>query len=309
MLRYLVFRLLWIVPTLLGMSLILFTLAHLTPGSPLEPLGAANSLPPEAQKNLAHAFGLDRPLWQQYLTFLWKALHLDFGPSYSQTTRSVLEVIESGLPVSMEIGAIALALAVAGGIGLGIIAGVNQNGPFDYITTFLAMLGVAFPNFLLAILLILVFVLGLHWLPHVRGLREPQDYILPVIALGLGPMAIIARYTRSSIIDVIRSDYVRTARAKGLSEQRVVLVHVLKNGLIPPITIIGPLLAAVLTGSPFVEYLFGVPGVGRYFLTSIQNRDYPLIMGVFLLYGVFLVFMNLFVDLAYGVIDPRIRYE
>jgi ABC-type dipeptide/oligopeptide/nickel transport system permease component len=171
------------------------------------------------------------------------------------------------------------------------------------------MLGVALPNFLLAIVLILVFVLGLHWLPHVRGLKEPADYVLPVIALTLGPLAIIARYTRSSIIDVIRSDYVRTARSKGLTEQRVVLVHVLKNGLIPPITVIGPLLAAVLTGSPFVEYLFSIPGVGRYFLTSIQSQDYPMIMGVFLLYGVFLIFMNLVVDVAYGFVDPRIRYS
>jgi ABC-type dipeptide/oligopeptide/nickel transport system permease component len=308
-LRYLVYRLLWVIPTLLGMSLVLFTLVHLTPGSPLQPAGAPNPLPPAMLQNLAHTYGLDKPLWQQYLTFVWRASHFDLGPSYTQNTRTVTEVIQSGLPVSMQIGGMALALAIIGGISLGVIAGVNQNGPFDYLTTFTAMLGVALPNFLLAVVLILIFVLGLHWLPHVRGLREPADYVLPVIALGLGPLAIIARYTRSSIIDVIRSDYVRTARAKGLTERRVVLVHVLKNGLIPPITVIGPLLAAVLTGSPFVEYLFGIPGVGRYFLTSIQNQDYPMIMGVFLMYGVFLIFMNLFVDLAYGVVDPRIRYS
>ena len=309
MLRYFLYRVLWLIPTLLGMSLVLFLLMHLTPGSPLQPLGAANALPPDAQRNLAHAFGLDQPLWRQYLTFLWKAIHLDFGVSYVQNTRTVLEVIETGLPVSMELGGLALALAVAGGLSLGIVAAVNQNGPFDYLATFTAMLGVALPNFLLAFFLILAFVLGMHWLPHVRGLAEPRDYILPVIALALGPLAIIARYTRSSMVDVIRADYVRTARAKGLGERRVVLVHVLKNGLLPPITVIGPLLAAVLTGSPFVEFLFGVPGVGRYFLTSIQNRDYPMIMAVFLLYGLFLVVMNLLVDLAYGVVDPRIRFS
>ncbi len=309
MLRYLIYRLLWVIPTLLGMSLVLFTLVHLTPGSPLQPQGAPNPLPPDMLKNLEHAYGLDQPVWRQYITFLWRALHFDLGPSYTQNTRTVVEIIQSGLPVSMEIGGTALALAIAGGLALGVVAGVNQNGPIDYFCTVTAMLGVALPNFLLAIVLILIFVLGLHWLPHVRGLKEPADYVLPVIALALGPLAIIARYTRSSIIDVIRSDYVRTARSKGLTERRVVLVHVLKNGLIPPITVIGPLLAAVLTGSPFVEYLFGIPGVGRYFLTSIQNQDYPMIMGVFLMYGVFLIFMNLLVDVAYGFVDPRIRYS
>lgn len=309
MLRYIIFRVLWMIPTLIVASLILFTLMHLTPGSPLQPLGNANPLPPDAQRNLAHAFGLDRPVWQQYLIFLWKALHLDFGISFFQHTRTVREIIGNQLPISLEVGAWALLLAIIGGLSLGIIAAVNQNGPFDYLTTFLAMLGVAFPNFLLAIFLILIFVIELHVIPHVGGLNSPRDWILPVISLGLGPMAIIARYTRSSMIDVIRSDYVRTARAKGLAPTRVILVHVLKNGLIPPITIIGPILAAVLTGSPFVEYIFRIPGIGQFFLSSIVSRDYPMIMGVFLLFEVFLIVMNLLVDLAYGVVDPRIRFS
>jgi peptide/nickel transport system permease protein len=309
MLRYTLYRVLWMIPTLLGMSLILFTLMHLTPGSPLQPLGNANPLPPDAQKNLAHAFGLDKPAWQQYLIFLWKAMHLDFGISFFQKTRTVREIVQTGLPVSIELGAWALGIAIFGGLTLGVVAAVNQNGPFDYLTTFLAMLGVALPNFLLAIFLILLFVLNLHWIPSVRFGNDPRDWILPVISLGLGPLGIIARYTRSSIIDVIRSDYVRTARSKGLSERRVILIHVLKNGLIPPLTIIGPIIAGILTGSPFVEYLFSVPGIGQYFLNSIIARDYPMIMAVFLLFGVFLVVMNLVVDLCYGFVDPRIQYS
>lgn len=309
MIRYTLYRVLWMVPTLIGMSLILFTLMHLTPGSPLQPLGNANPLSPQAQQNLAHTFGLDKPAWQQYLVFLWRALHLDFGVSFFQQTRTVTEIVRRQLPVSVELGAWALGLAIFGGLGLGIIAAVNQNGPFDYLTTFLAMLGVALPNFLLAIFLILIFVLNLHWLPSVRFGNDPRDWILPIISLGLGPLGIIARYTRSSIIDVIRSDYVRTARSKGLSERRVIMVHVLKNGLIPPLTIIGPIIAGILTGSPFVEYLFAVPGIGQYFLNSIIARDYPMIMAVFLLFGVFLIVMNLIVDLAYGFVDPRIQYS
>ena len=309
MIRYTLYRVLWMIPTLLAMSLILFVLMHLTPGSPLQPLGNANPLPPDAQKNLAHAFGLDKPAWQQYLIFLWKALHLDFGISFFQKTRTVREIIRTGLPVSLELGAWALGIAIFGGLALGIVAAVNQNGPFDYLTTFLAMLGIALPNFLLAIFLILFFVLNLHWIPSVRFGNDPRDWILPIISLGLGPLGLIARYTRSSIIDVIRSDYVRTARSKGLSERRVILVHVLKNGLIPPLTIIGPIIAGILTGSPFVEYLFSVPGVGQFFLNSIIARDYPMIMAIFLLFGVFLIVMNLLVDLAYGFVDPRIQYS
>jgi peptide/nickel transport system permease protein len=289
------------------MSLVLFALMHLTPGSPLQPLGNANPLPPEAQKNLAGAFGLDKPLWQQYLLFLWKALHLDFGVSYVQETRTVREIIASQLPVSLELGTLALTLAVGGGLALGVLAAVNQDGPLDYLESVLAMVGVACPNFLLAVLLILVFALGLHLIPHVHGLDGPRAWVLPLVALGLGPLAILARYTRASVVEALQAEYVRTARAKGLAESRVILEHALKNALIPTITVLGPLAAAVLAGSPFVETIFGVPGIGRFFLSSIQARDYPMIMGVYLVFGVLLVAANLAADLAYSVVDPRIR--
>lgn len=187
--RYIAWRLLQAIPTLLGMSLLLFVLMHLTPGSPLQPAGNANPLPPEAQQNLAHAFGLDKPLWRQYLLFLWKALHLDFGVSYFQETRTVREIIATQLPVSLELGALAFTFAIGGGLALGIFAAVNQNGPLDYLTSVLAMFGVACPNFLLAVLLILVFALALHWVPHVHGLSGPgglpqQSFLLPVKEAG-----------------------------------------------------------------------------------------------------------------------------
>jgi ABC-type dipeptide/oligopeptide/nickel transport system permease component len=301
-------RLIWLVPTILVMSLLTFTLMHLTPGSPLQPLAAnANPLPPETQKNLAHAWGLDKPLWQQYLTFLWKSAHLDFGYSFIYRTRHVTEILRAAFPVSMELGAMAMGLAIIVGIPLGVLAGVNQNGPIDYIASFLATLGVAVPNFVLSIFFIVMFVIVVHILPSTGGWNGPKDWVMPAVALGLGPLGIIARYTRSSMVEVLHQDYVRTARAKGLSHSRVVIGHALKNGLIPPLTIIGPMFAAIGTGSFFVETIFRIPGMGRYFVDSMTARDYPMIMAVILLYGVFLSFMNLAVDVMYGVVDPRIR--
>ncbi len=309
MARFVVERLIIMVPTIVVLSLILFVLMRLTPGSPLQPIAPnANPLNPEQQKNLAHEWGLDRPILEQYVTYVGRAVHLDFGNSYVYKSRSVMEILGPTFLVSLHLGVMALAIAILVGGTLGVVAAMNQNGPFDYLCTFVAMLGVSIPNFVLAVLLIVTFVLGLKLFPSTGGWRTPVDWVLPTITLSLGPLSVIARYTRSSVIDVIRSDYVRTARAKGLGERRVMLVHVLKNALIPPLTILGPLIAAVVTGSPFVEIIFRVPGMGRYFIQSITARDYPLIMAVFLFYGVFLQLMNLLVDLLYGVVDPRIRF-
>lgn len=309
MLRYAAFRIVWLIPTLLAISLVTFTFMHLTPGSPLQPDSANNPLTPTEQRVLAKQFGLDKPIWRQYTTFLWKGLHLDFGKSYKYKTREVTEILAKNTKVSLELGLVALTLAVVGGLGLGIAAAMDQNGPLDYVCTFLAMLGVAMPNFVLGVFLILLFVLGVHLIPHTGGWSSPVDVILPAIALGMTPLATIARYTRSSMVDVIRSDYVRTARAKGLNEPRVMLVHVAKNGLIPPLTIMAPIFAAVLTGSPAIESIFRVPGIGKYFVESFTARDYPMIMAIILLLGVFIVVLNLIVDLAYGLVDPRIRYS
>jgi peptide/nickel transport system permease protein len=298
------------IPTIIVLSLALFVLMRLTPGSPLDPVAPnANPLSPEQQQNLAREWGLDKPIAEQYLVYVWKALQLDFGTSYQFKSRTVIEILGPTLPVSLHLGMMALTLAVTLGVALGVLAATKRNGMFDYLCTFIAMIGVSVPNFVMAIVFITVFVLGLKVIPSTGGWEGPVDWIMPTIVLSLGPLAVISRYTRSSMIEAIGSDYVRTARAKGASEQRVMLYHVLKNALIPPLTILGPLVAAVATGSPFVEIIFRVPGMGRYFIESVLARDYPVIMAVFLFYGVFLQAMNLVVDVLYGVVDPRIRLD
>jgi peptide/nickel transport system permease protein len=310
MTRYLAGRVLVMIPTIIVLSLALFVLMRLTPGSPLDPVAPnANPLSPEQQLNLAREWGLDKPILEQYAIYVWKALQLDFGTSYQFKNRTVIEIIGPTLPVSLHLGLMALTVAVVVGVGLGVLAATNRNGTFDYLCTFIAMLGVSIPNFVMAIVFITVFVLGLKVIPYTGGWESPVDWIMPTLVLSLGPLAVIARYTRSSMIEAIGSDYVRTARAKGASERRVMLFHVLKNALIPPLTILGPLVAAVATGSPFVEIIFRVPGMGRYFIESVLARDYPVIMAVFLFYGVFLQAMNLVVDVLYGVVDPRIRLD
>lgn len=309
MLQYALNRLFWIVPTILAMSLIIFVVSRNTPGSPLDPAAEGrNSLSDEQMANLRAKYGLDQPLWVQYRTFLWNAVHLDFGSSYIYKTRTVREIIGETFPTSLQLGLMAMATALALGLTLGILAAVKQNGPADYFSVAVAVIGTSIPNFVAAIFLVLLFSLKLGWLPTIGWeFRQPKTLILPTVVLALGPLAILARYTRSSMIDVIRSDYVRTARAKGLTERGTILVHVLKNALIPVITLIGPLFAAVGTGSFVIEQIFAIPGMGKFFVTSMSGRDYPMIMAVILLYGIFLAFMNLVVDLLYGILDPRIR--
>jgi len=267
----------------------------------------ANPLPPAAQEALAKKYGLDKPLWQQYLNYLRHIFTLDFGYSYQYQTREVREIMASTLPISLHLGIMAMALAILVGIPLGVIAAINQNGPVDYLCSFIATLGVAVPNFILALFLIVLLVLLIPVVPRTGGWDSPIDWVLPTIALALGPIGIIARYTRASMVEVLRQDFVRTAYAKGLNDRQVIVRHVLKNGLIPPITILGPMFAAIGTGSPFVEKIFRVPGMGRFFVDSLIARDYPMIMAVILIYGAFLAVMNIVVDILYGIVDPRIR--
>ena len=308
MVRYVVYRLLWLVPTLLAMALVTFLVMHATPGSPLDPVAeGANPLSPEAQKNLAEVYGLDKPLHAQFGIFLQKALRGDFGTSFVYKTRTVTEIMAETFPISLLLGSMALALAVFGGVALGILAAVYQNRSWDYVSVSVATLGVSVPNFVLAVFLIVLFSFVLPLFPT-GGWNSPRDWVLPTVTLALAPMGIIARFTRSSMLEVIRSDYIVTARAKGLAEGPVILKHVLKNGFIPVVTLLGPMFAAVGTGSFFVESIFRVPGMGRFFVLSMTGRDYPMIMAVVLVYGAFLALMNLVVDLLYGTLDPRIRY-
>ena len=308
MLHYAIARMLWLVPTLLAMALVTFLVMHATPGSPLDPVAeGANPLSPEAQKNLAEHYGLDKPLWQQFAIFVAKAARGDFGFSFVYKTRTVTEILRDTFPVSLFLGSMALALAVAGGLTLGILAAVYQNRGWDYVSVSLATVGVAVPNFVLAVFLIIIFSFVLPLFPT-GGWDSPRAWVLPTITLALAPMGIIARFTRASMLEVIRADYTLTARAKGLAEAPVIFKHALKNALIPVVTLLGPLFAAVGTGSFFVESIFRVPGMGRFFVQSMTGRDYPMIMAVVLTYGAFLAIMNLVVDLAYGALDPRIRY-
>jgi ABC-type dipeptide/oligopeptide/nickel transport system permease component len=308
LLVYAVRRVLWLVPTLLAMAFVTFAVMHATPGSPLDPAGeGANPLSPEAQRNLAEAYGLDRPLHEQFVIFIGKAARGDFGTSFVYRTRPVGEILANALPVSLALGAMAFALAIAGGFALGILAAVYQHRAWDYVSVTLATAGVAIPNFVLAVFLIVVFAFAVPLFPT-GGWDSPRTWVLPTVTLALGPMGVIARFTRASMLDVIRSDYTRTARAKGLGEARIILKHTLKNALIPIVTVLGPMFAAIGTGSFFVESIFRVPGMGRFFVLSMTGRDYPMIMAVVLTYGAFLALMNLVVDLLYGVLDPRIRF-
>lgn len=308
MVQYAVARVLWLIPTLLAMALVTFLIMHATPGSPLDPVAeGANPLSPEAQKVLAAHYGLDKPLWQQFAIFLEKAVRGDFGYSFVYRTRTVAEILGETFPISLFLGGMALAVAVAGGLTLGVLAAVYQNRGWDYVSVSLATVGVAVPNFVLAVFLIILFSFVIPLFPT-GGWDSPRTWVLPTVTLAAAPMGIIARFTRASMLEVIRADYTLTARAKGLSEAPVIFKHALKNALIPVITLLGPLFAAVGTGSFFVESIFRVPGMGRFFVQSMTGRDYPMIMAVVLSYGAFLAVMNLLVDLAYGALDPRIRY-
>ena len=307
MVQFAISRVLWLLPTLLAMALVTFLVMHATPGSPLDPVAeGANPLSPEAQRNLAAHYGLDRPLPEQFVIFVGNALRGDFGNSFVYRTRTVREILVDTFPVSLLLGSMALALAVAGGLALGILAAVYQNRTWDYVSVTLATAGVAVPNFVLAVFFIILFSFVIPLFPT-GGWDSPRNWVLPTVTLALAPMGIIARFTRASMLDVIRADYTLTARAKGLAEGPVIFKHALKNALIPVVTLLGPMFAAVGTGSFFVESIYRVPGMGRFFVLSMTGRDYPMIMAVVLTYGVFLAIMNFVVDLAYGALDPRIR--
>jgi ABC-type dipeptide/oligopeptide/nickel transport system permease component len=312
MLNFTIKRVLWLIPTLLVMTLITYILMELTPGSPFD-LDNANGITPEMIARLEKQYGLDRPWYERYVTYVGNALQGEFGESYSYRPQQVSSIIARTLPVSLHLGLMATLFAIIVGMTLGILAAVNQNGVIDYTSITLAILFYSMPNFVMGFLLILLFAV---WLPNNgidTGLRPagwdtPRDWILPTVALGAAPLATIARYTRSSMIDVIRSDYVRTARAKGLAQRKVILKHVLKNALIPVVTLVGPIFAIVGTGSFFVEKIFNVPGMGKFYVESMQTKDQTMILAVTLIFGVFLAVMNLIVDILYGLIDPRIRY-
>jgi len=307
MVNYIIRRILWMIPTLLVISFISFFLMHAIPGGPFAG-PELKHMSPEVIENLNKYYHLDDPLWKQYLDYLLNLLRGDLGPSYAERGRTVNDIIAQSLPTSAALGLAALVVAMAIGIPLGMLAALKRNTIFDYLGMFVAISGVSVPAMTLGPLLVLIFALKLKILP-VAQWGSFKQVIMPAFTLGFGSAAILARLTRASMLQVLREDYIRTARAKGLSEGRVTVHHAMRNALIPVVTVIGPLFAALITGSMVVEQIFAIPGMGKFFITSVLGRNYPVIMGTVLLYAVFLIFANLAVDIIYARLDPRIRYS
>ena len=316
MAAYVFRRLLWLGPTLLFISLITFALMHAVDGGPWDEEGRRVS--PDRIEALNRKYGLDKPVWRQYLDFLANAMQGDLGISFQRQDKPVTAIILGGFRVTGVLGGLTLGLASVTGVSLGVLAALHRNRLPDYAGVFFASVGSAVPAFVLGILLIYVFAVGLHWLPTrgwdlqgglVPGWLPPwRQAILPVITLAALPTAYLARVTRASILDVLGQDYLRTARAKGLPERAVFYRHAFRNAVIPILTVVGPLSAALLTGSFIVEELFSLPGMGRLFVQSVSARDYGLIMGATLFYAAIIAVANLVVDVAYAAADPRIRY-
>jgi ABC-type dipeptide/oligopeptide/nickel transport system permease component len=349
--RYIIRRLLYMVVVVLVVSVITFGLMHAVPGGPFT---REKALPAETIKILNERYHLDDPIWKQYLNYLSNVLvpristkpfstslqddylikakigpvnfgWMNFGPSYKSRSRTVNDIFRDNLPISAQLGTMALLVALIIGMPLGIMAALKQNTVLDYLGMGVAIIGVSVPVIVMGPILVWIFGVTLKWVPPTGWGAKPPflfgflpksltwDFfkyaIMPSIALGLGSSAIIARLTRATLLQTVREDYIRTARAKGLREGLVITRHALKNSMIPVVTILGPLFAALVTGTFVAELIFGIPGMGKYFVTSITNRDYPVIMGTILLYAVFLVIANLVVDLTYAYLDPRIRYD
>ena len=302
--RYLLLRLAGLLAVLVIVSLVVFVLMHAIPGGPYD--AEKTPLSEEAKANILRSYGLDRPLWEQYLRYVGNAFRFDFGYSYQSPGETVAQLISRVWTVSLQLGGMTLGLAIPLGLILGVVAASHRNSWVDHVVTLLATIGIVLPTFVLGVLLILLFSNTLHWLPT-GGWSAPSTWVLPVVAYALGPMGIIARYTRTSVIEAIGTDYVRTARAKGLGEGRIMRRHVLRNAAIPILTIAGPLVPDLLTGSIFVESIFRIPGLGGYFVTSVYQRDYPMIMALALLAAVVVSATYLATDLLYLAIDPRIR--
>jgi oligopeptide transport system permease protein len=305
MLRFAIKRLLGAVPTLLVLIALAFFLIKVAPGGPFD---TDRQLPPEIEANLNAAYHLDEPLYKQFSLYLSGLLRGDFGPSFQYRDHTVTELIAAGFPVSLRLGGLAMLLAFCVGVAVGTIAALKQNGFTDHAVMAAAMTGVSIPNFVMAPLLVLLFAVTLKWLPA-GGLGDWRHLVLPVIALALPQIAYIARLTRGSMIEVLRADFIRTARAQGLPQRAVILRHALKPALLPVISYLGPATAAIITGSVVIEQIFGVPGLGRFFVQGALNRDYTLVMGVVVFYGVLIIVLNLIVDLVYVRLDPRVRYR
>ncbi len=303
MVRFLLRRLLVAVPTLFLVVTVAFFMMRAAPGSPFE---TSRKLPPEIEHNMMAKYGLDRPLGEQYVTYLGGVARGDFGPSMKYQDKSVLQIVREGFPTSLTIGLWSLIVAGSLGMTLGVIAALRQNEPADYGVSAVAILGVCIPTFVSAPLLVKLFALKLGWVPT-GGLTGPSSLILPVIVLALPQIAVIARLTRAGMIEVLRSNYVRTARSKGLPEHEIVIKHALRAAILPLVSYLGPACAGLITGSLVVEKIFNLPGLGKNFVVSALQRDYTVVMGVVILYAALIISLNLLADVILALLDPRVR--
>ena len=305
MIRLIAVRILEMVPVLWVIVTLVFFVIRLAPGGPFD---AERNVSPEILKNLNAYYHLDAPLYRQYFDYMGGLLHGDLGPSFKNASWSVNELAALGFPVSLELGIYALMVALVIGLTAGVVASMKPNTAQDHVPMSLAMLGICIPTFVLGPLLVLVFSLWLGWLP-VAGWEGPRHKILPSITLGAAYAAYVARLTRGGMLEVLSQDFIRTARAKGLSEARVVLRHALRGGLQPVVSFLGPAAAGLLTGSFVVETIFQIPGLGRFFVQAAFNRDYTMIMGMVLFYALFILSFNLAVDVIQAWLDPRLRHQ
>lgn len=303
MLRYILRRLVSILVTLFVIVTVTFFLMRIAPGNPFT---SEKKIPPEIEANLMAHYGLDQPWYKQYAQYLVKVATWDFGPSFKYKGQTVNDLIADGFPVSLYLGLEALFIAVFFGILLGVFAAVRQNSWVDYSSMSLAVIGISVPSFIMAAVLQYIFAIKLQWFP-IATWGSFKHTILPALALAMMPLAYIARLTRSTMLEVLNNDYIKTAKSKGFSERVIVYRHALRNSLLPVISYLGPLTANIITGSFVIEKIFGIPGLGAHFVQSITNRDYTVIMGVTTFYSIILLLAVLLVDIVYGLIDPRIK--
>ncbi len=305
MLRYALLRIFGAIPTLFLVVALAFLMVHAAPGGPFD---AERRLPPDIEANVARAYHLDESLPDQFMRYVEGLTRGDLGPSYRYRDYTVAELIRGALPLSMQLGLLAMALALLVGISAGLAAALRSNSFLDRFITGVAMTGISVPIFVIAPLMVLVFAVYLQWLPASwSGGEGARRLLLPVVVLALPQIAYIARMTRGNMIAVLKSDFVRTARAQGLSTASIIRFHALKPAMLPLLSYMGPAMAGILTGSVVVEKVFGIPGVGQFFINGALNRDYTLVLGITIFYAALVIFLNLLVDLLYGFFDPRIR--
>ena len=308
MVRYISSRLIGLLGVLLAVSAITFLLMHSIPGGPFDAIGGdrAVQIPEEVKRQLLRLYGLDKPLWEQYLIFLKNAVRLDFGYSFTSSGRTVTQIIAAQWPYSIQLGLFTLVFSTIVGMLLGITGAVKQHSWLDHLGTGVSIFCMVMPSFVFAVLLQFVFAVKLRWVPT-GGWESPRQWILPVLANSLGPILTLHRYSRGAIIDVAHANYVRTAHAKGMSERRVLVVHVLRNAMTPVVTVFGPMMAHLVVGSFFIESIFRIPGIGFYWVDAIQKRDYPMIMASTVIWTALISVTYMLTDVIYALIDPRVR--